>query len=257
MSKDIIWNRTCKIQQLFIWCIRSWLESPETPQPDVSLMPEGQCKLISKALEEQAQTGWHLAMHGYLSWHWGAAIMAHLVTAKLKDQGKIWTWKMILLLWNFAHKMWEHWNAILHNHELEASRTIRDANINDVITKLYANIETCDEADRWYFDMPLAIHLKKPLWSHQQWLTNTKLLVTKLHSQINIGQVQLTMYYPTVSSDWPAANRSLGPFCIVPEYVQTTLTSLFGRRLQDPASHWWLFLSSPAQANTLILLRKM
>jgi hypothetical protein len=69
VSKDIIQNRTFKVQQLFVWCIRSWLESPETPQPDVSLVPEGQCKFVSKALEEQAQTGWHLAMHGYLSRH--------------------------------------------------------------------------------------------------------------------------------------------------------------------------------------------
>jgi hypothetical protein len=91
--------------------------------------------------------------------------MAHPVTAQLKDQGKSWTWKMILLLWNFANAMWEHRNTILHNHELEASRTIRDADINDVITKLYANIETYNVADQWYFDMPLALHLKKPLRS--------------------------------------------------------------------------------------------
>jgi hypothetical protein len=103
-------------------------------------VPEGQCELVSKALEEQAQIGWHLAMCGYLSRHWGAAIMAHPVTAKSKDQGKNWTLKMILLLWNFADEMWEHRNAILHNHELEALRMIRDADINNVITKLYANI---------------------------------------------------------------------------------------------------------------------
>jgi hypothetical protein len=91
--------------------------------------------------------------------------MAHPVTAQLKDQGKSWTWKMILLLWNFADAMWEHRSTILHNHELEASRTIRDADINDVITKPYANIETYNVADQWYFDMPLALHLKKPLRS--------------------------------------------------------------------------------------------
>jgi hypothetical protein len=69
--------------------------------------------------------------------HWGLGVMAYPVTAQLKDQGKNWTWKMILLLWNFADAMWEHRNTILHNHELGASRTIRDADINDVITKPY------------------------------------------------------------------------------------------------------------------------
>jgi hypothetical protein len=98
-------------------------------------------------------------------------------------------------------------------------------------------------ADRWYFDMPLAICLNKPLRSHWRWLTNAKLLVAKLHSRIHIGQVPLTMYYSTVSLDRPTVNRSLGPFRIVREYVQTTLTSLFGRRPQDPAScPWWLFI---------------
>jgi hypothetical protein len=91
--------------------------------------------------------------------------------------------------------------------------------------------------------MPLAICLKKPLQSHWRWLTNTKMLAMKSHSQIHIGQVPLTMYYPTLSLDRPPVNHSLGPFCIVREYVQTTLTSFFGRRLQDPASHpWWLFI---------------
>jgi hypothetical protein len=113
-------------------------------------------------------------------------------------------------------------------------------------------------ADQWYFDMPLALHLKKPLRSCWWWLTNAKLLVAKSHSQINIGQVPLTTYYPTASSNRTVANHSLGPFHMVPEYVQTTLMSLFGRRPQDPVSRpWWLFISSPAQANTLILLRKM
>jgi hypothetical protein len=71
-------------------------------------MPEGQRKLVSKALEEQAQIGWHLAMHGYLSRHCGVAIMAHPVTLQYNDHGKNWTRKTILLLWNFADEMWEH-----------------------------------------------------------------------------------------------------------------------------------------------------
>jgi hypothetical protein len=45
---------------------------------------------------------------------------------------------------------------------------------------------------------------------------------------------------------------------MVPQYVQTNLTNLFGRRPEDPISRqWWLFISLPVQANTLILLRKM
>jgi hypothetical protein len=91
--------------------------------------------------------------------------MAHPVTAQSKDQGKNWARKTILLR-NFANAMWEHQNTTLHNHELKAFRKIYDADINAEISKLYANIETYDVEDRWYFDMPLALHLKKPLCSH-------------------------------------------------------------------------------------------
>ena len=87
-------------------------------------MSEAQRDLVVKALEEQEWIGWHLAMHGYLSRHWGLAVMAHPVTANSKDQGKNWARKTILLLWNFADAMWEHRNAVLHDHELEASQKI-------------------------------------------------------------------------------------------------------------------------------------
>jgi hypothetical protein len=66
MSQDILWNWTCRVQQLFVWCIRSWLVSLETPKLDVSLVPGVQHDLVIKALEEQEQIGWHLAMQGYL-----------------------------------------------------------------------------------------------------------------------------------------------------------------------------------------------
>ena len=64
---------------------------------------------------------------------------------------------MILQLWEFSREMWEHHNLILHNSQLEASHKIRDAQINDEITKLYANIDNYNATDRWYFDLPLAL----------------------------------------------------------------------------------------------------
>jgi hypothetical protein len=60
--------------------------------------------------------------------------------------------------------MWEHQNTALHNHKLEASRKICNADINAEISKLYASIKTYDVEDRWYFHM--ALRLKKPLCSH-------------------------------------------------------------------------------------------
>lgn len=93
--------------------------------------------------------------------------LGHCCTSKTGPKGKAWTCRAILELWDFAHAMWDHRNAILHNVELEASWKIRDANINDEIKKLYDNIDSYAAEDRWYFEMPLALRLKKPLCSHR------------------------------------------------------------------------------------------
>jgi hypothetical protein len=73
--------------------------------------------------------------------------------------------KTVMLLWDFAHEMWEHRNSVLHNMKLEASRAMHEAEINDVMTKLYEKVETYSTNDRWYFDMPLALQLRKLLHS--------------------------------------------------------------------------------------------
>jgi hypothetical protein len=42
---------------------------------------------------------------------------------------------------------------------------MHDAEINDAITKLYEKVDTYSTEDQWYFDVPLAIQLHKPLRS--------------------------------------------------------------------------------------------
>jgi hypothetical protein len=49
--------------------------------------------------------------------------------------------------------------------ELEVSCAMQDAEINDVITKLYEKVDTYSAEDLWYFDVPLAIRLRKRLLS--------------------------------------------------------------------------------------------
>jgi hypothetical protein len=62
---------------------------------------------------------------------------------------------------------------------LAASRAMREAEINDAITKLYNKVDTYSANDWWYFDMPLAIWLRKPLRSRRRWLVNARILVNK------------------------------------------------------------------------------
>ena len=135
--------------------------------PGVSRIPDSQWELLDQALAEQERIGWHLAMWGYLSHHWALAIAANPCSKEDNDKGEIWTHKMTLQLWEFSREMWEHCNSILHNSQLEASHKICNAQINDEITKLYANIDKYEVADRWYFDLPLALQLCKPLRSQQ------------------------------------------------------------------------------------------
>ena len=86
---------------------------------------------------------------------------------------------MILQLWEFSREMWEHCNSILHDSQLKASRKIWDAQINEEIMKLYANIDNYDAANQWYFNLPLALRLRRPLQSRRRWLMNVQILVNK------------------------------------------------------------------------------
>jgi hypothetical protein len=137
--KKIQQNNLCPAQETFTKCITSWLKSLETVILDVSRVHESQHGLIQQAID---------------------------------DQQHIWVRKTVMLLWDFAHEMWEHRNSVLHDTNLTASRATREAEINDAITKLYDNVDTYSADDQWYFDMPLAIRLRKPLRSRRRWLVN-------------------------------------------------------------------------------------
>jgi hypothetical protein len=125
----------------------SWLESPETIIPDVSSVHDSQCELIKKAIADQEQIGWNMAMRGYLSKHWRLAVSANQHLEENNDKGEVWVRKTVMLLWDFALEMWEHRNSVLHDTKLEASRAMRDAEINDAITKLYEKVDTYSAED--------------------------------------------------------------------------------------------------------------
>jgi hypothetical protein len=56
---------------------------------------------------------------------------------------------------------------------------MRDAEINDVITKLYKKVNTYSAEDWWYFDVLLAIHFCKPLQLRRWWIVNARILANK------------------------------------------------------------------------------
>jgi hypothetical protein len=55
------------------------------------------------------------------------------------------------------------WHSPQHPTQLEASHLMRDANLNDAITKLYDKVDIYSAEDWCYLDVALAIQLCKPL----------------------------------------------------------------------------------------------
>jgi hypothetical protein len=55
--------------------------------------------------------------------------------------------------------MWEHRNGVLHDMQLESSQMVQNAEINDAIMKLYAQVHAYAAKDCWYFDFPLTLRL--------------------------------------------------------------------------------------------------
>jgi hypothetical protein len=56
---------------------------------------------------------------------------------------------------------------------------------------LYEKVDTYSVEDQWYFDVPLAIRLCKPLRSRQRWLVNARTLVDKSEQHALIGQMTM------------------------------------------------------------------
>jgi hypothetical protein len=106
---------------------------------------------------------------------------------------------------SYETEMWEHRNAVLHNRQLESSRKMREAEINDSITKLYEQVNTYSAENRWCFDIPLATRLCKPLQLRCRWLVHARILAKSEQCAL-IGQTRMNQYYPHLPSiriaDW-------------------------------------------------------
>jgi hypothetical protein len=91
MMKKIRQNNLCQAQEVFTKCIRSWLESLETVTLDnMSSIHDSQHELLQKAIADQEEIGWHLAIRGYLSKYWGLAVSANHHLEANNDKGEVW-----------------------------------------------------------------------------------------------------------------------------------------------------------------------
>jgi hypothetical protein len=146
----------------------------------------------------------------------------------------VWVQKAKLKLWAFAHEIWEHHNSV-HDMQIEFLRKMRDTEINDLIAKLYEKVDTYLAEDQWYFNVPLAIRLCKPLRSRRQWLLNARTLVDKSENRASIGQTTMNQYYPHLPSARTFVNASLGEqIGFARQYIQMNLVNLWSSHVTGP-----------------------
>jgi hypothetical protein len=148
-----------------------------------------------------------------------------------------------MLLWDFAHEMWEHWNSVLHDTKLEASRVMCDAEINDAITKLYEKVDTYSTEDWWYFDVPLAIRLCKPLRSRQRWLVNARILANKSDRTDDIEPVLYSSPVHKDSSKCVSRKDWISSRVCPDESIESIWCPYDGSRLKIPSHSLWLGIS--------------
>jgi hypothetical protein len=148
------------------------------------------------------------------------------------DTARTWARQVLLHLWDFAFEMWDHRNKVLHDRQLESSRVIRDEEVNDAITKLYGQVDSFAAEDRWYFEMPLALRLRKPLRSRKRWLTLARVLASKSGERVFVGQTPLTAFFQFLRNHRRVLNASLEP--VIEPVRQLVQTSLSAWRPQDP-----------------------
>jgi hypothetical protein len=63
---------------------------------------------------------------------------------------------------------------------------MHNAEINDIITKLYEKVATYAAEDCWYFDLPLALRLGKPLYCD---VNGSSMLESLQESQNSVQQL--------------------------------------------------------------------
>jgi hypothetical protein len=126
---------------------------------------------------------------------------------------------------------------------------MHDAEINDAITKLYEKVDTYSAEDWWYFDVPLAIWLRKPLRSRQRWLVIARILANNSADQAMIRQTILNQYFTHLLSIWTVWNASLETDWISSrvcpdESIESIWCPYAGSRLKKIPSHsLWLGIS--------------
>ena len=130
--------------------------------------------------------------------------------------------------------MWERRNEVLHNAELESSRKMRDADVNDAITKLREKKGAYAAEDRWRFEkLPLILRPRQPLRSRRRWLVSARALANKSERRATTGQAMLSQrcqHLPPAPTPASGARARIAP---ARQRAQTSLRSPWNPNLDS------------------------
>jgi hypothetical protein len=131
--------------------------------------------------------------------------------------------------------MWNDRNRILHDSSNADTTIMKSAAIDAEITKLYKHMETYAVEDRQFFNLPLALRLRKPLRARRRWLALAKVLTSVSTHDDRKGQTLVNMYFPAVHNVHPKPiHQEIQLPAPPPQLRQQLLTSLLQRLPTNP-----------------------
>jgi hypothetical protein len=110
LMKKIRQNNRCPTQEVFTKFVRSWLESQETIILVMSSVHESATTWINSKGDCWPRPNW--MAYGNVRLSQQALEISHFFVnhhlEENNDNGEVWVHKTVMLLWGFAHEMWDH-----------------------------------------------------------------------------------------------------------------------------------------------------
>eukprot|EP00978_Attheya_sp_CCMP212_P019468 scaffold54549_cov48-Attheya_sp.AAC.2 len=169
--------------------LQAWMEKALTP-PDVCavileelhawrtsspsrVQPDHCTQDLVEAIAVQSSIGWGGFMEGFLAANWESVLDNHYEELGSRRSGRRWCAGIIHRLWLLLRDLWEHRNAILHDH-VPAAIQQASAQLNASISGQYnQGLDGLFPPHfRSYFTRPLADILALSVTFKQHWLAN-------------------------------------------------------------------------------------
>jgi hypothetical protein len=123
------------------------------------------------------------------------------------NHSPIWLSKMVIIIWNHCHQLWESRNKDKHGHDFETQKKILLGQVQRLMAVMYQLRPRCYPWDqtKWFYPTLEAHIAKEPSLQQQQcWLTVYKPMIRRsIHDRDRVTNQMRThiidQYFPTLS----------------------------------------------------------